>query len=161
MAECEGSEWTSTLLFNPTSTILASACSFQGGGHVRLDRIGKEGQLILVYEHNRSNIATLPHAFVDRLIHLAFSPDGHLLALFESSRIYHNRRPSGWRGNIVLYSVETGVLRWQTSVDAQVTGDRRSLKEVGYPMGFFTELLSIRSTGIASGATPGLRLISD
>jgi WD40 repeat protein len=160
-AEVEGGEWTSTLLFNPASTVLASACSFQGGGHVRIDHIDNEGHLLPMYQLDRSNISTLPSAFVDSLIHLAFSPDGHSLALFESSSIYHNQRPSGWRGNIVLYTVETGVLQWQASIDAQVTDDRRSLKDAGCSMGFFTELLFVSKTEIACGATHGLVLFYD
>ena len=160
-AEVEGGEWTSTLLFDPTSSILASACSFQGGGYVRLDRIDTEGHVLLAYELDRSNASTLPAAFVDSLIHLAFSPDGHGLALFESSAIYHEKRPAGWRGNIVLYAVETGILQWQASIDAQVTGDTRLLKEVGYPGGFFTELLFISKTEIACGATHGFVLFYD
>ncbi len=154
-AEIEGGEWTSPILFDPTSTILASACSFQGGGHVRLDKLSDEGQLISVYELWRSDINTPSDAFVDRLINLAFSPDGHWLALFETSSLYEDLRPSGWRGNIVLYNVETGTLQWQASIDAQVTGDKRSLKEAGYPLAFSTELLFVGNTEIACGATHG------
>jgi len=160
-AKIEGGEWTSPLLFDPTSNILASACSFEGGGYIRIDRIDQKGQLYPIYELDRSNFSTLPSVFVDSLIHLAFSPDGHWLALFESSAIYHNQRPSGWRGNIVLYCVETGVLQWQTVIDAQVTGDRRSLEEVGSPMGFFTELLFVSKAEIACGASHGLILLYD
>jgi WD40 repeat protein len=160
-AEIEGGERTSALLFSPTSPILASACSFQGGGHVRIDRIDQEGRVFPVYELDRSDFSTLPGAFVDSLVDLAFSPDGRWLALFESSAIYHSQRPPGWRGNIVLYSLETGMLQWQTSLDAQVTGDKRSLEQIGCPLGFFTELLFANETDIACGASRGLVMFYD
>lgn len=160
-AEVEGGEQTFALRFNPASTILASACSFQGGGYIRVDRIGTEGQLLPLYELSRSDYSTQPGAFIDSLNHLAFSPDGQWLALFESSAIYHDQRPPGWRGNIVLYAVETGALQWQASIDEQVTGDRRSLREIGSPMGFFTELLFVNQTEIVCGASHGLVLFYD
>ncbi|HVB25374.1 MAG TPA: hypothetical protein VNG51_25780 [Ktedonobacteraceae bacterium] len=160
-AEIEGGERTSALLFSPDSNLLASACSFQGGGHIRIARIDREGRGIPVYELDRSNVSTPPSTFVDSLVDLAFSPDGQCLALFESSAIYHEQRPSGWRGNIVLYSVGTGIVQWQASIDAQVTGDTRSLEQVGNPMGFFTELLFINETEIACGASRGLVLVYD
>jgi hypothetical protein len=148
-AEIEGGEGTSPMLFDPTSTILASVCSFQGIEHVRLDKLSDEGQLIPLYELWGSD------AFIDRLITLTFSPDGHWLALFETSSLYADLRSPGWRGNLVLYSVETGTLQWQASIDAQVTGDKRSVKEAGYPLAFFTELLFVSNTEIACGATQG------
>jgi WD40 repeat protein len=157
-AQVEGGEQTFSVLFDPTSRLLASACSFQGGGHIRLDRISDEGQLFPVHELPRSNTGTPANAFVDSLIHLAFSPDGRLLALFESSAIYHDARPQGWRGDIVLYSVETGLLQWQTSIDSQVTSDTRSLKHIGSPMGFFTELIFVSDGEVACGASRGLVL---
>jgi WD40 repeat protein len=154
-AKTEGGEWTSALLFDPSSTLLASACSFQGGGYVRLDKLSNEGQLTTLHELGRSDYKTPKNVFVDSLIDLAFSPDGRWLALFESSSIYDNLRLPGWRGNIVLYDVATGALRWLASIDAQVTGDERSMKEAGYPMAFFTELLFVSETEIACGATQG------
>jgi len=161
MAEIAGGEWTSSLLFDPTSTLLASACSFQGGGHIRLDQIDQKGHLVPRYELERSRVSTPPQAFVDSLVHLAFSPDGRQLALFETSAVYQNLRPADWRGNIVLYTVETGVVQWQASLDAHITDDQRSLKDLGCPLGFFTELLFVSQTEIACGASHGLVVLYD
>lgn len=140
--------------------IVIFAMSCQGTNwflsYVRVDRISSDGQLIPLYELDRSNFSTPAAAFVDNLSHLAFSPDGQWLALFESSRIYHAHRPAGWRGNIVLYAVETRELQWQASLDVQGTSDHRTLAEAGYPTGFFTELLFVDNTEIACGATQGL-----
>jgi hypothetical protein len=79
-AKTEGGEWTSALLFDPGSTLLASACSFQGGGYVRLDKLSNEGQLTTLHELQRSDYKTPANVFVDSLIDLAFSPDGRWLA---------------------------------------------------------------------------------
>jgi WD40 repeat protein len=160
-AEVEGGEWTFPLLFHPTAALLASACSFQGGGHIRLDRIGNQGELIPLHILDRSDYLTHPKDFVDSLICLAFSPDGQWLTLFETSSIYHDEHPCGWRGNVVLYVVETGVLHWQTSLDAQVTGDVRILQTAGFPGGFVTELLFVNNTEIACGATQGVIVFYD
>ena len=78
--------------------------------------------------------------------------------VFETYAIYHDRRPNGWRGDIVLYSVETGKLHWQTSIDSQATGDTRSLKQFGSHMGFFTEITFVSNIEIACGASRGLVL---
>ena len=150
----EAGERNDCVRFDPTSRLLATACSFQGGGHVRIDRI-EGGRLVPVAELGRSDHRTPGHRFVDTLAHLAFSPDGRSLALFETSAIYHEARPKGWRGDVVLYEAGSWTQRWAASVDAEATGDGRNLAQAGHEMGFFTEVLFVDDETLACGATAG------
>jgi hypothetical protein len=95
---------------------------------------------------------------VDTLAHLAFSPDGGSLALFETSAIHHDARPRGWRGNVVLYEVGSWSPCWITSVDDKATGDKQTLAGAGHGMGFLTEVLFVDDETLACGATGGLVL---
>jgi|GEM_PF-1924796 len=160
VATVDGGEQTHCARFHPSSLLVAAACSFQGGGYVRIDRI-ESGRLIPVAELERADFRTPAERFVDTLAHLAFSPDGRRLALFETSRHGAGRdagRPRGWRGNVALYDVETWTLRWTASVDAKATGDDRTLAEAGHAMGFLTEVLFVDDETLACGATEGLVL---
>lgn len=158
VATREAGEGTCCARFDPSSRLLATACSFQGGGHVRIDRI-EEGRLQPEVELDRSNCRTPAERFVDTLVHLAFSPGGGSLALFETSAIRHDARPRGWRGDVVLYeAAETWTRRWAASVDARATGDERTLAQAGHEMGFFTEVLFVDNETLACGATGGLVL---
>jgi hypothetical protein len=80
------------------------------------------------------------------------------LALFETSAIYHDARPRGWRGDVVLYEVAGWKQRWKVSVDAKATGDKRSLAKAGHEMGFLTEVRFLNGDTLACGATNGLIL---
>jgi hypothetical protein len=102
IATGEAGERTYCVRFDPSSRLLATACSFRGGASVRIDRI-EGGRLVPVAELDRSHRRTPGQRFVDTLVHLAFSPDGRSLALFETSAIDHDARPKGWRGDVVLY----------------------------------------------------------
>ncbi|WP_165247992.1 ankyrin repeat domain-containing protein [Paludisphaera soli] len=160
VATVNGGEQTLCVRFHPSSLLVAAACSFQGGGHVRIDRI-ESGRLIPVAELERSDFRTPAGRFVDTLAHLAFSPDGRHLALFETSRHGTRRnspRPAGWRGDVALYDVGTWTLRWTASVDAKATGDDRTLAEAGHGMGFLTEVQFVDDETLACGATEGLVL---
>ncbi len=121
---------------------------------VRIDKID-DGDLIPVVELNRSDNRTPGKRFVDTLVHLDFTPDGGLLALFETSAIYHDARPRGWRGDVVLYETGTWKQRWKASVDAKATGDKRSLAKAGHEMGFLTEVRFLNGETLACGATQG------
>jgi ankyrin repeat protein len=154
VATAAAGERTSCVRFDPSSHLLATACSFQGGGSVRIHGI-EQDCLIPVEELNRSDCTTAARDFVDSLIHLAFSPDGGSLALFETSAIGHEARPRGWRGNLVLYQVGSWKRRWFASVDARSTGDKRSLERAGHAMGFLTEVLFLDEETLACGATLG------
>lgn len=153
----EAGERTYSVRFDPSSRLLATACSFQGGGFVRIDRI-EDGRLGPVSRLDRSRHRTPARRFVDTLVHLAFSPDGGSLALFETSAIHHDARPRGWRGNVVLYEAGSWSPRWITSVDARATGDKRTLAGAGHGMGFLTEVLFVDDETLACGATSGLVL---
>jgi ankyrin repeat protein len=155
VATLEAGERTYAVRFDPTSRLLATACSFQGGGHVRIDRLGADGRWVPDRELARSDYRTPGKRFVDTLAHVTFSPDGGSLALFETSAIYHDTRPKGWRGDVVLYEVESGRLRWAVSIDAKATGDRRSLVQAGHEMGFLAEVQFLDDETVACGATRG------
>jgi len=147
-------ERTYCVRFSASSDLLAAACSYQGGGMVRIDKIS-EGELIPVIELNRSDTRTSGKRFVDTLVHMDFSPNGGSLALFETSAIYHDARPRGWRGDVVLYEAGTWTQRWKASVDAKATGDKRSLAKAGHEMGFLTEVRFLNGETLACGATQG------
>ncbi len=158
VATTDAGERTYCVRFDPSSRLLATACSYQGGGTVKIDRIG-DGDLIPVIELNRSDFRTPGKRFVDTLGHLDFSPDGGLLALFETSAIYHDARSRGWRGDVVLYETGAWKQRWKSSVDAKATGDKRSLAEAGHEMGFLTEVRFLDCETLACGATKGHILV--
>ena len=103
----------------------------------------------------RSDFNTPGNQFVDRLVAIAFSPDSRHLVLFETSRIYHDLHLNGWRGNLVLYDLTYGTETWQSSIDATVTEDFRSLQEASYESGFFTQLIFVDKDTIACGSTAG------
>ncbi len=154
VATTDAGERTYCVRFDPSSGLIATACSFQGGGMVKIDRIG-DGELIPVIELNRSDTGTAGKHFVDTLVHLDFSADGGSLALFETSAIYHDARPVGWRGDVVLYETGAWKQRWKASVDAEATGDERSLAKAGHGMGFLTEVRFLNAETLACGATNG------
>ena len=154
VATQEAGERTYCVRFDPTSRLLAVACSFQGGGHVRIDRI-EIGRLTATAQLERSGHRTPGKRFVDTLAHLAFSPDGGSLALFETSAIYHDARPKGWRGDVTLYETGTWSLRWTVSVDAKATGDARPLSSAGHEMGFLTEIVFVDDETLACGSANG------
>ena len=154
VATTDAGERTYCVRFAPSSDLLATACSFQGGGMIKIDRIG-ETELIPVIELNRCDTKTPAKRFVDTLVHLDFSPDGGSLALFETSAIYNDARPTGWRGDVVLYEVAEWTQRWKASVDTKATGDKRSLAQAGHEMGFLTEVRFLNGDTLACGATNG------
>lgn len=125
IAQIAGGEWTASVQFAPSSEKLATACSFQGGGHVVIYRVS-DREIKRLHTFGRSDHTTPANQFVDTLGDIAFSPDSRFLVLFETSRIYHELYPAGWRGNLALYSVDNGNLQWQNSIDAAETGDVRS-----------------------------------
>ncbi len=153
----EAGERTYCVRFDPSSRLLATACSYQGGAAVRIAGI-EDGRLVPVTELDRSHRRTPGKRFVDTLVHLAFSPDGGSLALFETSAIDHDARPKGWRGDVVLYEAGSWAPRWMTSVDAKATEDKRPLAGAGHGMGFLTEVVFVDDETLVCGATGGLVL---
>ena len=151
----EAGERTMCVRFSPDSRLLATACSFQGGGYVRVDAVGADGRLTPQAELGRSVHDTPPRRFVDTLARVAFGPDGRHLALFETSAVCHDARPRGWRGDVVLYDLHAGLELWSASVDAAVTGDERGLADAGYAMGFDTDVVFAGAGVVACGATRG------
>ncbi len=126
-----------------------------------MDRIKNDGTLQPLYNLERSDNTTPASQFVDTLVDVAFSPDLRYLALFETSAIYHDLRPEGWRGDLLLYSIEDGSLQWQNAIDATITGDKRSLREADSVMGFYTQILFLDPDTIACGSSVGNILLYD
>lgn len=99
----------------------------------------------------------------DELGHCAFSPDSRRIAWFESDT--GSGFPRGWRGNLCLGDLDAlGEFdddprrlepRWCVSIDAEVTGDNRSLMDAGYSMGFQTEVVFAGHSIVACGSTAG------
>ncbi len=77
------------------------------------------------------------------------------MALFVTSAIYHDARPRGWRGDVVLYETGTWKQRWKASIEAKATGDKRSLAQSAHEMGFLTEVRFLNDETLPCGATHG------
>jgi hypothetical protein len=56
---------------------------------------------------------------------------------------------------VVLCEIESGRLLWAVSVEANATGDRRSLARAGHKMGFPAEVIFLDDETVACGATRG------
>lgn len=125
VAEVEAGERTDCVSFSPDGSLLATTCSFQAGAHVRVDRVTAEGGLEPLTEVDRP-CDTIPAA--------VFTPDSRQLLIWDTSAIGDERRPPGWRGNVLLTDID-GTMIWQRAIDAETTGEPAPLP----PMGFFTE----------------------
>ena len=162
-----GGERTSSVAFSPDSRLLAIARSFQGGGDVQiyssdiaeLKRAGEN--LEPRHEFDRAHTETSADDFVDTLSHVQFTSDGQQVLLFETSAIYRERKPRGWRGNLVLLDLGANAAVALTSVDASATGDPRSIDMVHHGMGFHTDPSIISGGRIACGATNGVVALYD
>jgi hypothetical protein len=132
-AEVEAGELTGCVAFSPDGTLLAAACSFQGGAHVRIDRVA-DGGLQAVRRIERADHNTPGDRFVDDIPAVVFTPDGRHLLIWETCRICDDRRPAGWRGTAILADPVSGEVRWERSIDA---GLSTSLAEAA-PGGFVT-----------------------
>lgn len=147
----EGGERTHSMEIAPDGTRLAVAKSYQGGSAVDVHAIDQNGQTTMVHSIERSNYYLTPSPFIDTIGCVRFSPDGRSLAIWETSAIVIDDR-SGWRGKVALFAADDGTLRWQTTIDASVTGNKTSLRDAGFAMGYFTELaFSTDGTRLAVG----------
>lgn len=155
-ARVDSGEQVASMQFSSDSRLLATACSFQGGGHVRVDAVGSEGQLTLVMKLKRPFRAPPAKRFVDLLVQVRFSPDRRHLALFETGSLCDEVFPLGWRGNLVVYDVDSGEERWVASIDSRFTRDWRTLRRTGHSWGLFTSV-AFADDGkvVACGGTKG------
>ncbi len=128
-ADVEAGERTDCLTFSPDGSLLATTCSFQGGAHVRVDRVTAQGGLESVTDIERPASDTIPAA--------VFTPDSRHLVIWQTSSIGNERRAPGWRGDVSLTDTD-GTVIWQRAIDAETTGVRAPLAAVGAPMGWFT-----------------------
>lgn len=128
-ADVEAGERNDGVDFSPDGSLLATTCSFQGGAHVRIDRVTTDGGLEPHTEIERPARDTIPAA--------VFAPDGRYLVIWETSAIDNERRAPGWRGDLLLSDTD-GTIIWQRAIDAGTTGVHTSLAAVGAPMGWFT-----------------------
>jgi WD40 repeat protein len=159
-AEADAGERTDCVAFSPDGSLLATACSFQGGAHVRLDRVDDDGRLEHHLDIDRAVYNTPPEHFVDTISGLAFTPAGRL-AIWETSAIYHERRPVGWRGNLVLVDVSGGQVVWERSIDADVTGKQATLEVASSPMGYFAMPVSIANLDAIAVGLDGAVVLLD
>ncbi|HEX5243065.1 MAG TPA: ankyrin repeat domain-containing protein [Tepidisphaeraceae bacterium] len=155
-ARVKADEQATSVQFSPDSRLLATACSSQGGGHIRLDAVGSDGQLTPVTELERHFRPPPAKRFVDVLVRVRFSPDSRSLALFETGSLADELFPLGWRGNLVVYDVDSGEERWVNSIDSSFTKDRRTLRSAGHAWGLFTEVtFAGEGKVVACGGTKG------
>jgi hypothetical protein len=129
-AGVEGGERTDCLDFSPDGSLLATTCGFQGGAHVRVDRVTTDGGLEPLTEIDRPAVDTIPAA--------VFTPDGRHLVIWETSAVHHERRAAGWRGDVLL-SDTAGRVIWKRSIDAGTTGERAPLTAAGAAGGWYTK----------------------
>jgi ankyrin repeat protein len=128
-ADAEAGEWTGGVDFSPDGSLLATTCSFQGGSHVRIDRVTADGELEPLTEIKRPARDTVPAA--------VFTPDSRYLVVWETSASDNERRAPGWRGDVLLSDTDGNVI-WQRAITVETTGERASLAAVGAPMGWVT-----------------------
>lgn len=134
-AEVPAGERNDCVDFSADGTLLATTCSFQGGAHVRVDRVTADGGLVPVAEIDRVARDTIPAA--------VFTPDSRYLVIWETSAIFQDRNGPGWRGDLLLTDTD-GTIVWQRRIDVLETGVSESLSEAGAPMGWFTKPLVTR-----------------
>lgn len=155
-ARVKADEQATSIQFSPDSRLLATACSSQGGGHIRLDAVGSNGQLTPVTELDRHFRPPPAKRFVDVLVQIRFSPDSRSLALFETGSLCDELFPLGWRGNLVVYDVDSSEERWVKSIDSRFTWDRRTLRRAGHSWGLFTGVtFADEGKAVACGGTKG------
>ncbi|HEX4792347.1 MAG TPA: ankyrin repeat domain-containing protein [Humisphaera sp.] len=154
-AKVDAGERTMSVKFSPSSRMFAIACSFQGGGCVRVYELTPDGQLSLKHEFDRNADWSGHRPFVDTLCCVQFSPDGRYLATYDTSGTYYDQRLNGWRGNLAIYQLASGSLLWTVLVNSRLHGDDRTLREAGHPMGFVTQIAFINDEAIVCGSTRG------
>ncbi|RME04783.1 MAG: hypothetical protein D6805_01850 [Planctomycetota bacterium] len=148
IAETEGGERTS-IAFSSRDYKLAIGCGFQGGAHIDLKEW--DGDCF----HEWYSFERSEKNFVDCISSLEISSDSRWLASYETSAVYHEDYPPGWRGNLAVHSLETGELAWETYIDAKLGGDRRPLAEAGHFLGYFTQICIYRDYYVVCGSTKG------
>lgn len=160
LAQVEGGEWINSVAFDASGERLASACSFQNGAMVRIDRVVADA-LEPVRELPRSDQNTPEQTFVDFVASVAWEPSGGGVALFETSSVGGLTGEYGWRGNIALYEPVSGALRWERTVGASVGGDRTTLAEAGYSGGYPARITFDAAGNVICGSTGGRAVALD
>lgn len=130
ITELEGGARTLSIEFSPQANWFCWALSSQEGASLGIARLEND-DLKPARGVELAAIGSTPEEFVDKIPAVAFNSSGTHLAAFQTSGIYHDRKPAGWRGDVVLMELESrrimGGLNlqplWQLSVDARVTRD--------------------------------------
>lgn len=128
--ELESGEQTLAIEFSEDGKWFCWGQSGQQGAAVAIARV-EEDDLKPARGLELASSSTPPDEFVDTVSAVAFSSDSKRLAMFQTSMVYQDRKPAGWRGDVLYTSVESrrimGGLNlqpdWQLSVDARLTGD--------------------------------------
>ncbi|XVU29099.1 ankyrin repeat domain-containing protein [Actinoplanes sp. CA-054009] len=111
-ATADAGERTHSVAFSPDGAFLATACSFQAGAHVRLDRVTPTGGLDPVTEIESPGGDEIPAA--------VFTPDGRHLLIWSTSDTGAAHRTPGWRGTLTLTTLN-GHPIWHRTIDATTT----------------------------------------
>lgn len=145
------------LAFDPTGGLLAVAATGQGGGAIRLLSRGPHGFAVKFGELPHRDTVTPMEEFHDAVAQLAFSPDGRSLCVFESSWEFDWVFDfQAWRGNLLLWDTESGARRFCTVIEESLTGDLRTMEEVGFQNGYpstpvFTRDGALVAVGVSAG----------
>ncbi len=158
VAKGDSPEGIACIRFDPSGLWLAATRAEQGGGSVSVFEV-QNARLARIAGIERGSMENGAEAFVDVVSHVEFSPDGSALVLFETTSTYKEDKPKGWRGNVALYETGSWNERWCVSIDARLTGDKRSLDQIGCEFGFFTEVAFLDDRLLACGATRGQVLL--
>jgi WD40 repeat protein len=140
VSEWEGGEWISGVAFDSSAQWLAAAHTFQGGGYVSLYQRSGEVFKTMLDELEREFDSPTPD-FADTFASLAFAPDASALAVYETSWSQAEEHVKAWRGDVVVYDLPSGGLRFAQQIGAAHTGDPRSLEAMECSMGFLTDIL--------------------
>ena len=128
----EGGERHHDLEIDPTGRWVAVPASFQGGAQLSIYGLPpKEDEDRPRFEISRADHRSRRRDFVDTLASVAFSPQGDRIACFETSAIYHDRKPKGWLGNIFIYDL----VAERMVAERPVLGEQQSIG-----VGYFTKL---------------------
>ncbi len=128
--ELEAGEKTLAIKYSPDGKWFCWAHSGNEGAAVAIARVESD-DLKPARGLELASKETPREEFVDTVPAVAFSHDCKRLALFQTSMVYQERKPPGWRGDVVYTGLESRRIMgglslqpdWQLSVDARLTED--------------------------------------
>lgn len=142
IALIQGGEHITGCTFSPDSNLLIAGHTFQGGGYISLYDLS-QGRLRVLHRELSREMPSPCQDFADTIISAQFTADSRRVVIYESSWMRGEPAPDGWRGNLMLVDVASGAPLWWRMIDGDVTGDTRSLADLGMSMGYHASLCII------------------